>query len=63
MKKKNEIKIYFCPKCKSTNVKYIFEFRNVFGMFPRQRCLKCGYQNMIFPMAVFDKNKLEIKKK
>jgi len=60
---KNEVKVSFCPKCKSMDVKYIFGFGNLFGVLPKQRCGKCGYTNAGFPILVVDKNKLGGKKK
>lgn len=56
-KTNNEIKAYFCPKCRSVDVRMLFAFRNVFGMIPRWRCNKCCYENMTFPIMVY-KNKL-----
>ena len=52
-----EIKVYFCPKCKSTDVKFAFGLGNLFGVIPRQRCGKCGREGM-FPILVTSKNKL-----
>jgi len=64
-----EIKLYFCPKCRSKNVAGVFSLRNAFGMFPRWKCKSCGFEAMTFPIMVFDpgkfkenKNKLNKKK-
>jgi len=57
----NEVKVSFCPKCKSTDVKYVFGFGNLFGVLPRQRCGKCG-RTGVFPILVVDKSKLEEKR-
>ena len=51
---KKKVKISFCPKCKSTNVKYVFEVRNLFGIMPKMRCEKCGFEMSSFPMMVSD---------
>ncbi len=57
---KNEkpIKVSFCPKCKSTDVKYIFEFGNIFGVLPKMRCQKCGNEAQTFPLLVTNKKLL-----
>ncbi len=56
---KKQIKLYFCPKCKSGNVKHPFGFGNLFGLLPKWRCIKCGYESFAFPQAVFDADKLD----
>jgi len=61
-KSEKEIKVYFCPDCKSVDVKYIFGFGNLFGVVPKMKCGKCGRVGM-FPILVTNKNKLEGKKK
>jgi len=53
-----EIRVSFCPKCKSTDVKYIFGFGNIFGVIPRQRCSKCGLEAYAFPILVTNKKLL-----
>ena len=60
--KDKTIKLYFCPKCKSKEVGYIFEFQNIFGIIPRMKCRKCKNQG-IFPIMVFNLNKLNKNKK
>jgi len=57
---KNEkpIKVSFCPKCKSTYVKYVFEFGNIFGVLPKMRCQKCGLEAQTFPLLVTNKKLL-----
>jgi len=57
-----EIRIKFCPKCKSTNVKYTFELLNLYGMIPRQRCGDCGLEGT-FPILVTTQRKLTVAKK
>lgn len=57
-KKEKLIKAYFCPKCKSPEVRYVFNLKSIFGLMPRMKC-KCGYEAAIFPMAVIDRKKLE----
>jgi len=52
------IKIYFCPKCKSKNIKYIFTLATLFGLLPKQRCMSCGYEAAIFPIIEVDIEKL-----
>src|SRR3989338_5514697 len=52
------IKIYFCPKCKSKNIKYIFTLATLFGLLPKQRCMSCGYEAAIFPIIEEDKEEI-----
>lgn len=46
------LKIYFCPKCKSVNVRYVFGFGNLFGVVPKMKCSDCGFSAAIFPQLV-----------
>ena len=55
--KEKTIKVYFCPKCRSKDVGYIFTFGNIFGIIPKMRCKKCGYTG-IFPQLVIPLSKL-----
>ena len=64
--KNKDIKVWFCPKCKSHDVKYIFGLGNLFGVIPKMRCDKCGLEMSSFPILVVDKktlNKSKRKKK
>ena len=54
-----EVKVYFCPDCKSTDVKYVFGLGNLFGVIPKMRCGKCGLEMASFPLLVTSKNKLK----
>jgi DNA-directed RNA polymerase subunit M/transcription elongation factor TFIIS len=63
MKDKKEIKLYFCPSCKSKEVGYIFTLRNLFGVIPKMQCKKCGYEAVAFPIMVVDLSKLGKKKR
>jgi len=54
-----QIKVYFCVKCKSMNVKHPFGFKNLFGLLPKWRCGGCGFQASVFPMMVVDVDKLK----
>ncbi|MFA4960359.1 MAG: hypothetical protein WC548_01725 [Candidatus Pacearchaeota archaeon] len=58
-----DIRIYFCPKCKSYNVRYVFGLKNIFGIIPKMKCFDCGFENMGFPMLVTNKRKIEEAKK
>jgi hypothetical protein len=58
-----EIRIYFCPKCNSHNVRYVFRLGNLFGVIPKQKCLDCGFESENFPIWVTSKNKIEEAKK
>ncbi len=46
------LKVYFCPKCKSFDVKYTFGFGNLFGVIPKMKCDKCGFSAPVFPQLV-----------
>ena len=46
------VRVYFCPQCKSKQVKYVFNLQNLFGVIPRIRCEKCGYSAPQFPLLV-----------
>ena len=59
-KQKNKIiKAFFCPKCKSTSIRFIFGFKNLMGLLPRQKCMSCGLEAAGFPQLVVDKKKLD----
>jgi len=58
MKNKETLKIYFCPKCKSKEVGYVFTFRNIFGIIPKMKCRKCGREGF-FPIMEIDLKKLK----
>lgn len=57
--KKEKVEVYVCPNCRSNEVGYVFKLGNLFGVLPKMRCKKCGYEDSIFPMWVIDKKKLE----
>jgi hypothetical protein len=57
-KNEKNIKVYFCPRCRSKDVKYIFTFGNIFGILPKMKCQKCGYTG-IFPQLVIPQKKLD----
>ena len=54
-----EIKVYFCPKCNSTEVKYVFGLGNAFGIIPKQKCSSCGLEAPAFPILVTTKSALD----
>ena len=56
--KEKVIKIYFCPKCKSEQVGYVFRFSNAFGVIPKMECKKCKFSSAIFPQWVIGEKKL-----
>jgi len=57
-KNDNEIKVSFCPKCKSNDVKYVFGIGNLFGVIPKMRCNDCGNEMSSFPVLVTSKKML-----
>jgi Na+-translocating ferredoxin:NAD+ oxidoreductase RNF subunit RnfB len=52
----DEVKAYFCPKCESVNVGFVFRFGNLFGLMPRMQCRDCGFVAVSFPILVARKN-------
>lgn len=54
-----QIRVSFCPKCKSRDIKHVFELRNLFGVLPKMRCGKCGNEMVVFPVLVTNKKILE----
>ena len=59
MADKKEIKLYICPRCKDTRVKYTFNFKNLFGVIPMMKCDSCKLAAPNFPIVTVDKSKLE----
>ncbi len=55
---KKDIRVSFCPKCKSRSVKYVFEFGNLFGIVPKMRCRDCEFEAVSFPVLVTTEEKL-----
>lgn len=51
-----KVKAYFCPKCQSVNVGYVFRLSNLFGVMPRMECRDCGFGAVSFPILVARKN-------
>ena len=56
--KEEKIKLYFCPKCESFNVKYVFGITNVLGMIPMQKCHDCGLKAYGFPILETTKEEI-----
>ena len=54
-----KIKVSFCPKCKSTQIRHIFELRTLFGVMPKMKCKSCGNEMIVFPILVTTKKALE----
>lgn len=52
------VKVYFCPKCGSKEVGFVFKFGNAFGVIPKMECKKCNFSGSIFPLLVVDKESL-----
>ena len=54
-----EVRVYFCPECKSTDVRYVFGLMNLFGTIPTQECKKCNLRSSTFPILIAKKAVLE----
>ena len=61
--KEENIKIFFCPSCKSMNVKFVFGFANAFGIIPKQKCFDCELEMHGFPILQVSRKDLEKKPK
>lgn len=61
--KEKQIKVSFCPKCKSRDVKYVFGLGNLFGVIPKMKCGKCGFEMQSFPILVTTKKALRLSSK
>ncbi len=55
------LKVRFCPECKSTDVKFVFKMKNLFGLLPRVECTRCGYKNVYILNLVVTKKDLNRK--
>ena len=49
---KKLVKIYFCPICQSTNVRFHFGLKNLFGVIPQMKCFDCDFVAPTFPQFV-----------
>lgn len=58
-KETKKIKAYFCPSCKSVNVKYVFELKNAFGILPKMRCLDCKTEMPSFPIVTTNEGEMK----
>ncbi len=59
MKTKKTIKVYFCPKCRSTEVHHPFRISNAFGIIPKWECSKCKFSAPAFPIGIINKDKID----
>ena len=55
-----DVRVSFCPRCKSRNVGYTFGLRNLFGVIPKMMCKDCGFDSPTFPVLIT--NEAELKK-
>jgi hypothetical protein len=53
-----DVRVSFCPGCKSRSVKYVFGLGNLFGVIPKMRCGDCGLELASFPVLVTTDKKL-----
>lgn len=54
-----EIRVSFCPECKSRSVGYVFRLGNLFGAIPKMSCRNCGFESSVFPVLVVDETELK----
>jgi hypothetical protein len=62
-KNKKPVRVRFCPECKATDVKFVFQLKNLFGLVPRMTCMQCGNHAPDFPILVVPAKKKKSKKK
>ena len=55
-----DVRVSFCPKCKSRSVGYVFGIGNLFGVIPKMKCRDCGFVSLTFPVLIT--NEVELKK-
>jgi len=53
-----DIRVSFCPRCKSRSVRYVFSFGNLFGVIPKMKCDDCGFDAPSFPILSISEEKL-----
>lgn len=58
-KSEKVVKVYFCPKCESKEVGFVFRFSNIFGIIPKMECKQCKFKSGIFPLLSINKIDLE----
>jgi|APSaa5957512535_1039671.scaffolds.fasta_scaffold20194_2 hypothetical protein len=54
-----EIRVSFCPECKSRDIKYVFGLGNLFGIMPKMKCGDCGFSSVSFPVLVTNEKLLK----
>lgn len=55
-----DVRVSFCPGCKSRSVGYVFGLKNLFGVIPKMQCKDCGFDAPSFPVLIA--NEAELKK-
>ncbi len=60
--KHKTVRVKFCPECKATDVKFVFNVKSLFGLLPRIQCMKCGAHGPDFPIVVIPAKKKSAKK-
>jgi Zn ribbon nucleic-acid-binding protein len=56
--KDKKVEVSVCPRCQAVDVKYKFSLTNLFGIVPRMKCNRCGFEAMNFPKWIIPKEKL-----
>ena len=54
-----DVRVSFCPKCKSRDVGYVFGLGNLFGVIPKMKCGDCGFDAVSFPILSISKKDLK----
>ena len=54
-----DVRVSFCPKCKSQSVGYVFGLGNLFGVVPKMKCRDCGFDAPSFPVLIANEAELK----
>jgi hypothetical protein len=60
---KKPTRVRFCPECKATDVRFVFQLQNLFGLVPKMTCMQCGNHAPDFPILVVPAKKKKPEKK
>lgn len=54
-----DVRVSFCPKCKSKSVGYVFGLGNLFGIIPKMKCRDCAFEAQVFPVLIANEDELK----
>lgn len=53
-----DVRVSFCPSCKSRSVGYVFGVGNLFGVMPKMKCRDCEFEMASFPVLTINEKDL-----